>query len=395
MRKINLFIFMLILVFSLSGCAMKKVYVQSFLELRGNASTNYSQQVIDVIVDLRQDAKLPVFFSIEAGNAVWSPRVTGSLVANIPGPWNSRTTGLAPSFEGSDSANNSIQFNDYGSAAMIRINSLYEFLCFPFKFGDVYLSHGTLYACVSESDSSENLHSVRKLKNGKFLGVPTEKKAQFLAFASEVTYWSQNANPSLDDLRSAAGVFYRFSIDYIPTLQSAIQSLILVNETKKGLPDAQKAYASARSKFDSFLIDSQTSTANPDILKKIVETKQADLTSKGEALQGMLNTISTNKAVHSKSLHKLEDLKNSIQSVFIDLVEFDPDVKEEDVKSTMAEIQSQINRAGQGDMKILSELKPSMMRGVGLDANESLDELYRERFESLPQRFDPAYQGTN
>jgi len=395
MRKIDLSILMLVLVLSLSGCVMKKVYVQSFLELRENASTNYSQQIIDVIVNLRQDAKLPVFFSIEAGNAVWSPRVTGSFIANIPGPWNSRTTGLSPSFEGSDSANNSIQFNDFGSAAMIRINSLYEFLCFPFKFGDVYLSNGTLFSCVSESDSSANLYSARKLKNGKYIGVPPEKKVQFLAFASEVTYWSQNANPSVDDLRSAAGVFYRFSIEYIPAIQNAIQSLTIVNQTTKDMPDAQAQYESSRNKFDAFLVASQTSTANPDILNKIVETKQSEITSKGKSLQSMMNAISTQKAIHSESLFKLENLKNSIQSVFTDLVKFDPDIQEEEVKNTLAEIQSQIDRAKQGDMKVLTELKPSMLRGVGLDANESVDELYRERFESLPQRFDPAYQGTN
>ena len=395
MKKLYLSTLALIVLFSLSGCAMKEVYNQSFLDLRENTSTNYSQQIVDVIVDLRQDAKLPVFFSIEAGNAVWSPRIGGGLDVAIPGPWNSRTTGLAPSLNGSDSANNSIQFNDFGSAAMIRINSLYEFLCFPFKFGDVYLSNGTLFACVSEADSNENLHSARKLKNGKFLGVPSEKKVQFLAFASEVTYWSQNANPSLDDLRSAAGVFYRFSIDYIPNLQKAINSLTQVNQMEKDLPGAKKEYQIAKDKFDEFLNNSQNSTANPDILKKIVETKQADVTNKGEAVQSMESAIAAQKAIHSKSVVLLEQLKNSVQSVLTDLIEVDPDVKEENVKSTIVAIQSQINRAKKADMKVLSELKPSMIRGVGLDASESLDALYRERFESLPQRFDSAYQGTN
>jgi len=31
----------------------------------------------------------------------------------------------------------------------------------------------------------------------------------------------------------------------------------------------------------------------------------------------------------------------------------------------------------------------------GLDAGESRDDLYRERFESLPPRFDETFQSTN
>jgi hypothetical protein len=56
-----------VIALSLTGCFMKKMHYKSFLELREEASRNYSVQVLDSIVGVLEHAELPVFFNVEAG----------------------------------------------------------------------------------------------------------------------------------------------------------------------------------------------------------------------------------------------------------------------------------------------------------------------------------------
>jgi hypothetical protein len=376
----------------LSGCVMKSVYNQSFLELREKTADNYSQQVIDVIVDVRENAKIPVFFNVEAGNAAWSPSITTGLTLSIPGPWNARTTGMQPGFQGSSSANNNIQFNDVGTAAMVRVNSLYEFQCFPFKFGDLVLENGTLYTCVSESDSASDLFFARRLESGKYLGVPREKRAEFLSFATEVTYWTQHAAPSLQDLKSTAGIFYRFSIEFFPALASLVQGVNSLKDLEEKRATSQLALEAAQADFSAFMNSLASSKTSPGILEKILNVKkevlQAQMTSV-QGLQAQIQSMRTENATNKKTLYDLESL---ISAALLDLQAVDLTVNEVNVNSTLEKMERQIRKAEQGDVSILEEIKASRSRGVGLDAVESMDKLYRERFESLPMRYNDSLQ---
>ena len=106
----------LALSFVLSGCAMKKPYYRTLVDLRNESSVNYSQQVLDAIVGVRDRASLPVFFSVEGGNASWVPGYstsgTGLQFPSGVGTrgWDINESVLKLSLGMSESMSNAVQF---------------------------------------------------------------------------------------------------------------------------------------------------------------------------------------------------------------------------------------------------------------------------------------------
>jgi len=135
-----------------------------------------------------------------------------------------------------------------------------------------------------------------------------------------------------------------------------------------------------------------SSKTSPGILEKILNVKkevlQAQMTSV-QGLQAQIQSMRTENATNKKTLYDLESL---ISAALLDLQAVDLTVNEVNVNSTLEKMERQIRKAEQGDVSILEEIKASRSRGVGLDAVESMDKLYRERFESLPMRYNDSLQ---
>jgi len=139
----------------LMGCAFERAHYKSLPELREETSNNYSQQVLETIVGTCDDARLPAFFRVEAGFSSWSPSFsgsTGATVATLPtgGTVISGNLGIA------EAMNKQIQYNDFGSASMTRVVSLYHLLCFEIRSGDTVLPNGTFYTVVDKASSPEH-----------------------------------------------------------------------------------------------------------------------------------------------------------------------------------------------------------------------------------------------
>ncbi|MBD3267696.1 hypothetical protein GF373_13585 [bacterium] len=370
---------------------MKQYYDASFVELREDTSFSYSQQVVDVIVDLLDNANLPVLMKVEAGNAAWSPSVSSGINAQIPGPWNADTTTLMPSFNGRDSLSSSIQYNDFSTAAMLRINSLYEFLCFPIQFADVNLPHGMLYTTISIQDSPKGLFLARKLSDGQYLGIPPEKKGEFLMFANDVIYWSQNANPNPQDLRSPAGLFYRFSVEYRDSLLNLAKAQKGLKTLKSDLESAKQTVNALQQEYQQTEEEAKAQQGDSKIIQTILSFKREDLLGSRNHM-GQINDDILEAQTMIQTNHKnLTELIGLMEDTLITVEKNDPDFQG-DIDSAIAMFEGHVEQAMQGEMDILQEVEGTDRRGTGLDAAESVDELYRERFESLPQRFEGAFQ---
>lgn len=383
---------LLIILPLLQSCTMQKIYSKSFLDLRDKTATNYTQQVVDVIAGLKDNATLPVFIMMEGGNSTWNPGVTGNIASTIPGPWNSRTTGFGTGVQGTDTASNAVQFNDYGSASMLRINSLYEYLCFPYKFGEVVFPHGTLYACASEADTDKGLFFAKKLHNGKYLGIPPEKKAEFLTFASEVTYWSQHANPDLKDLRSSPGVFYRFSIEYYPAISGLLTNVQTKNKLLENLKTATADVQATGQDLNSLFKKNTVSHTSPVVVAKIMQLKQDQLKAKVESMMNLQSNLAKLGLDIRQFTNSLDALFRLTEETLRKVPSYEPTVSAEAIENTLQKISEQIKKAKSGDASVLDELTPSINQGKGLSAEESMEKLYHQQFESLPMRYDSAGQ---
>ena len=71
-------------VFTLTGCVMMKPHYKSMQALRREASINYSQQVLDTIVGMRDKGQLPVMFNVEGNDSTWTPNY--SLSSSVFAP---------------------------------------------------------------------------------------------------------------------------------------------------------------------------------------------------------------------------------------------------------------------------------------------------------------------
>ncbi|MBI1390266.1 MAG: hypothetical protein GC154_17640 [bacterium] len=378
------------------GCVMKSAHYKTFLDVRNETAKNYSQQVVDSTVRLIDDAQLPVFFSVEAGNAAWAPTATGQIGATIPAPWRASTTTLAPGLSLSEQMSNALQFNDFGSAAMYRIILLYGVLCYPYVIEDTTFPNGVLYTVFSIQDSPKGLDYATKMKDGRWLGVPEEKKYEFVKFSNDVTNWSRHAQPDPSDLYSTAGVVYRYFTEYMQSLVKLADTVSSVSASTKALEDLQKQLEKEQKELDDVQKQAATTKIPPLIFNTMLTNEREDVTKKQDEIRQAQTQLGQAKMQIVQTASSLRGIIGLLAQTMETVEKYDPDVKSIDSDAEIASMNDKIAKIMQGDTKILQELQQFLIHGSGgLKASETTDELYRERFESLPDRFNTSYESLN
>lgn len=378
-----------------SGCVMQRAHYKSFGKLRDEAASNYTQQVLDTIVDVMDEGDIPVFFSIEAGQSGWQPSFSGSVTSSLRGPWNNDwadAIGISPTISKSESMSDSIQYNDFGAAAMIRVCALYGLLCLPQEVAGVKLPNGVLYAIADISDSNDGFIAWSKMKDGRYLGITEEKKSDFIAFSRDVTYWSRGYTPDPKDLLSVPGIFYRCSAEYAAAQLSLAQAVATKMGAQAGVAEAQKAYEQKLQEFEALKEEAKKSKSDPEIMKTLLQFEREEVQAKAQAVAGVAAAIGQADSTIKASRRKINSLMPLIAGTFKKIQDSDPDVGPIDIEGVLVSINDYVEKIEAGDQKVLAEIANVLPHSAGLDAKDSVDDLYRERFEALPQRFDSAFQ---
>ena len=151
---------------ALMGCTLQGAHYKSLTEVRRETASNYSQQVLETIVEVCDEAKLPALFSVGTGTSLWTPSYSTGLQAAIPTAKPS-TTGLTVSLGSTESLTDNLQYSDFGAAAMSRVTTLYYLLCFELRYGNVVLPHGTFYTAVEQASSHQSFLMWTQKPNGR------------------------------------------------------------------------------------------------------------------------------------------------------------------------------------------------------------------------------------
>lgn len=385
----------------LTGCAMQGAHYKSILRLHNESAVNYSQQVLDTIASVRDEAKLPVFFRVEGATSSWTPSYDASVSASLPVPTGVGTEGftpkgvVTPGFGGGETYTNIIQYNDFGSAAMSRIDALFGFLCFPIHFDGLVLPNGTLYTIVDETTSRDHLLLWTKTRNGGYLGVTPVKNENFLKFAHDVTYWTQTASPDPRDLASVTGSMYRFFSEYVPTEVALAKAVLTKPGAQTAVDRSREALQTQQRAFDALKEESKMSTTAPAVLQTLLTLERDVVQSRLQAVDkatAQLKQVETDIKFHNS---KLQGLFFALQGALSDVKANDPDASDIDIEGIIAKLTKRREILLSGDQQQIEQiLALELPRALGQNARETVDELYRERFESLPLRLEPQLQGT-
>ncbi len=396
---INIFV-SVVIAFSLTGCLMKKMHYKSFLELREEAARNYSVQVLDSIVGVLEHAELPVFFNVEAGQSTWTPTYTLSS-GNVVSAWThditldtNTVTATSPSSSSGESVTSTLQYNDFGAAAMTRINALYAFLCLPMQFGEVKFPNGALYTIVDKADSPKSFILSSKIAHDSYMGVVQKKSFAFLRFSNDVTYWSRHDKPETNDLASVAGILYRFSFEYPRKKQALIDAIKSKESAQVSISKVQQALKDKRKEFENLQIEAKTTKTNAQIMQTLLQYKQKELEAKAKGFASVNEKISKAEVTIKTNKAELEGLIMVLENGLQEIIDNDPDVKSVNVATLTADLHKHLEQIMAGVKEILEE-EFTIPGAKGLNAGESRDDLYRERFESLPPRFDTNLQSTD
>lgn len=377
-----------ILSMALSGCAMKQTHYKSFPELRDETSKNYSRQVLDSIVAVYDKGEMPVFFSVESGMSAWMPVYSGVLGSSISPLFMADKSSLNPSLTVGETMYSVLNYNDFGSAAMSRVTMLYGYLCFPINFGDVTLPHGSLFTIVDISDKPDGFLFSKQLKDGRYMGVPLSKDDEFIRFARDVTYWSKNMDPDPKDLVSTAGSLYRFSITYPEHLKVLANTIIGEKGGKAAIDPAQKALKEATDKFEALKKDALSSKANPMVLQTLLQMARDDMKEKEKAVAAVAGQLGTSTIAIGAKTSEMDLLIATLQSSLNKIQLCDPDLTQEKSDKIVQMFKDPIKQIMAGDELALNKHGNTLPVTSFLNAKEPMDELYRERFESLPMRMD-------
>lgn len=384
-------VMIMLLGLSISGCVMRSTHYKSFADLRKEAASSYTHQVLDSILSIRERGELPVFFAVESGMNYWIPTYTGVFNTSIPLS-NTKNSTISPGLSTGESMYNILQYNDYGSAAMSRVTMLYGYLCFPIQFGDTALPNGSLFTIVDIAEKPDRFLFYSRMKDGRYMGVTQEKNDEFMRFARDVTYWTQNDKPEPLDLVSTAGSLYRFSIQYSSSLKELSNAIISQDNCKLAMDEAQKVVQLHQQKFDSLVREAQNPKSNSAMMPTLLQFSREDLKEKEKGLGALSAQMMTNVATITAKTEELNILIASFQGTLNKIKETDPDVATLDMQSIVKIFNDPVEKILQGDRSTLQKLGNLLPNPSSLDAHEPLDELYRERFESLPMRYDPLNQ---
>ncbi len=393
-------LFSLVIILSQTGCLMKKAHYKSFLELREETARNYSVQVLDSIIGVLEHAELPVFFNVEAGQSTWTPTYTlssGGVVASWSSTFKTDTdtvTATSPGTSSGETVTSTLQYNDFGSAAMTRVNALYGFLCLPLTFGEVTLPNGALYTIIDIADSPKNFVIYLEIKHDRYIGVTKEKIFAFLQFTNDVTYWSRHDKPDAKDLRSVAGILYRFSAEYSTKIKALIGAMKSKEGAQASISKAQQALKDKSKEFEDLKTEAKTAQTNPLIMQTLLQYKEKEVETQAKGFASVNAQISKAEATIKSSTTELNNLILVLEIALQGIIDEDSDVKSISAATLTGGLRKYMKGILAGDKEILDD-KMSLPGAGGLDAGESRDDLYRERFESLPPRFDETFQSTN
>ncbi len=390
-RTILLYSFSLIIGVIFSGCAMRSMHYKSFLELHEEATENYTSQVFNTLVMMWEDGELPILFNIEAGASLWTPGYSLTISGLVLPLFDADQSSLTTTAAGNETVTNQIQFNDFGSDAMLRTTMIYGYLCFPIDFGDgLILPNGSLYTIVDIRDTPEGLSKWRKLKDNRYMGVPEEKQEDFVRFARDIVYWTRNADPNPKDLISIPGSLYRFSVTYSSSIKELAQAVLSYEEAKKGLKNAQETVQQVQTEFDQLKQEAKTTQTNPAIMQTLLQIKQEDVQTKQQQLASLSSQIMQAESKINQKSSELNLLVASIVGSLNKVEKYDPEVANETIQNIINLFNEPVEKILHGDDKALKKYSNMLAEPSALDAKESVDDLYRERFESLPLQFNPA-----
>jgi len=378
----------------LTGCVFQRAHYKSLLELREESAINYSRQVLETIVGVCDEARLPVFFSVEAGVSHWTPSYSSSATAAFPA-LALGYLGVTGTLGGGEALSNQLQYNDFGAAAMTRVTALYGLLCFAIRHDQSALPNGTLYTAVDQADSRDNFLLWAQRRNGRYLGVSPAKREQFLKFAHDVTYWTQHATPDLRDLISTTGRLYRFSIEFHTAVTNLITSRLARFKTEEAAAQVQEALKAKQQALNALKEEARTSKLDPVVLRALLDVEIQELKALAEAvtkLSGALDKLDSDARTNAAALRELTTL---YEGIVAELKRDDPDLAGVDTEPVIAAFRKSIESIMTADREQLQALQvPGLPSAAGHKAQDPVDKLYRQRFEDLPPSFDPRRPGT-
>jgi hypothetical protein len=362
-------------------------------EIRAETAANYSQQVLESIIDTCDNARLPTFFSVESGASSWTPSYSASGTALIPMLQVGQTS-VTGVLGGGEARTSQLQYNDFGSAAMSRIASLYHLLCFKVQHGDLVLPQGTLLTVVDRASSGDHFLYRGKMRNGHYLGVTPAKSAEFLLFARDVTFWSRNATPDVHDLSSTTGKLYRFSVEYPTVVANLVTARLGLLKTTEALTALQTTLQAKQQAFEALQTEAKTSRTPPLVLQTLLQVAIQELTALTQArstLSAARDKQESDVFINSRQLVVLEAL---FAEILTTLKEHDPSLADLDIVAILDAIRKTDEVFLHGERQQLEAIVALQHPQVsGAKAQEPVDELYRERFEALPPSFiDPRRQ---
>lgn len=397
-------------VLTLTGCVMMKPHYRSMQQLRKEATINYSQQVLDTIVDMRDQARIPILFSVEAGNSTWTPNYSLSTSVFAPlyglagvgrapqvgsGLVSIGESSLTSTVAGGEAMTNQLQYNDFGAAAMTRAHELYSLVCFPIQYGEVVLPNGVLFTLVDVADTRENMLFWAKTRDGRYLGVTPDKTEQFVAFAHDVTYWVQHAAPQASDLRSTAGSLFSFSIAYATTEEALIKAVLAKLGSQEAVAKAQKDLQAKQQKFEDLKAEAKESKTNPAVLQTLLTFEREELQAQQKAVANSAAQLGKAQTDIAANQQELVTLLASMKETLTLIERDDPDLEDLHIDVLSKMLHDRIDTILSEDRTKITALEAHPLpHAAGLTAEESADELYRERFESLPQQFPQSFQAT-
>lgn len=376
----------------LTGCAFQGVHYKSLLQLREKSAMNYSQQVLETIVGVCDEARLPIFFSVELSTSLWNPTYSGSATAMVPALTAGQTNMTGGLLAAGETLNNQIQYKDFGSAAMSRVATLYNFLCFPLQYGNVVLPHGTFYTAVDTGSSRENFLMWAKRQNGQYVGVTPAKSEQFLQFAHDVTYWTQHATPDLRDLNSTTGQLYRFSIEYNTAIAHLINARLSRFKTEEAATRVREALKAKQPALDALKEEAKTSKVNPVVLQVLLQLESQELQAQAQTVAKLAAELDKLDSDIQSNTSTLGELEATLGESLAKLKTDDSDLATLDTDAILAAFRNNFDTLLTGDRKLEEAKVLTLPHAGGHKAQDSVDKLYRDRFLSLPQTVGPRGQ---
>ena len=371
---------------------MQQSHYNALLDLRDNASLDFSKQVLNAIVGVKEMGELPTMYYVEGGNSTWGTNYSGNFGAQINPPWNADRTILSPGTNAGENWGLAMQLNDFGPASMSRVTGLFVFLCYPIQLGGGELPNGALFTAVEKAESPDPflVHSTNG--DGVYYGVTEDTKLEFYKLARDVTYWSRHLDPDPHDLESAGGRLYAFFSQY-PTAEVRLAEAVLsASKSAQDFEGSMQDYVNHMEKIQQLEQKADEATDLDDAQVKLLQTMLEDAYDqrdfKYQMLGGAQNQKKQDNRVLSEAEQEVNSLVQDLEATIVQIKQVDPQGDQIDVTAIIEPFNQRIEGILAHDPEIMKEVLFQVPSSASLDAQDSVDKLYRERFEALPQQFD-------